>query len=96
MAQYKNSREAVLGDEVVGVAADGKTPVAGKLVMIHKITGKDATNGAVSQDFKLVGDCKLSEFLHFDDTPEGKLVKSKKESEKSGGKPSTPSPSTPS
>lgn len=66
MAQYKNGREAELGDTVVG--ADGKgVPVAGVVVMLHAVDASEPVNMAVSQDSALVGDLKSADFLHTDD-----------------------------
>lgn len=69
MAKYKNDREAVVGDKVVGLDADGR-PVSGILVMIHSLAGRgieDHPDIAVVQSGKLLGDLFAKNFLHADD-----------------------------
>jgi hypothetical protein len=73
MAKFKNGRESVVGDKVVGLDG-GDNPVSGVLVMIHSLAGRGTENHpdiAVVQSGKLLGDLFAKNFLHADDAKAG-------------------------
>lgn len=62
MPKYKDGKDAVVGHTVKGIDKDGK-PVEGMLVMIHRVSAKDLPDIAVSQNQRLIGDLKASDFV---------------------------------